>query len=125
MKSKFVFGSSDAAVYLAEYLVKKDNRYETRKISAKLSAFNQQVKEIANSNLSPDLKFMVLNQVQHNFASVEQHSFTNDTLLHNLIANISRGKVREIFRELKKKDPKGFGKHIRHIGDYEAKGYNP
>jgi hypothetical protein len=117
MNSKYAYGKSDSAIYLAEYLMKKNNAYEMRKVSAKLVAFNRDVKEIAGSNLSPQLKVWTLNQYQKDFTVIEER-FTDDQLVYNLMHNVSRGKVREIFRSLKEDDPIGYHKVIPDLAEY-------
>jgi hypothetical protein len=120
MKSKFAYGKSDSAVYLAEYLMKKGNQYEIRKVSAKLVMFNRQVKEIAGSNLSPQLKVWTLNMYQKDFTVIDQR-FTDDDLIYNLMHNVSRGKVRELFRSLKEEDPIGYNRVIPDLYEYVNK----
>jgi hypothetical protein len=122
MKSKYAFGNSDAAVYLAEYLMKKNNSRETRRVSAKLCHFNTQARELVKSDLSPELKFWALNRLQRDFADIERHNFTDDKLILDLIANVTRGKIRDIFRDLRVRDPR-YIKFMRKLGEYTPTEY--
>jgi hypothetical protein len=119
---KHHFGKSDSAVYLAEYLMKKGNEYEMRKVSSKFVAFFRQVKELAFSSLSPELKVWALNHLQDDFVSSDQ-KFTDDELIYDLMRNVARGKIRETFRALKEDDPEGYKRVVPSIAEYEPKGY--
>jgi hypothetical protein len=123
MKSKFTYGKSDAAVYLADYLMQKDNEYVTRKVSAKFVLFFRQVKELTFSDLSPVMKVWALNHLQNDFASSEQ-VFTDDQLVYNLMKNVARGRIREAFRTLQENDPDGYKHVLSEISVYEPKGYS-
>jgi len=100
--------------------MKKGNQYEIRKVSAKLVMFNRQVKEIAGSNLSPQLKVWTLNMYQKDFTVIDQR-FTDDDLIYNLMHNVSRGKVRELFRSLKEEDPIAYHRVIPDLYEYVNK----
>jgi hypothetical protein len=100
--------------------MQQGNNYVNRKVSAKLTLFNRQVKELAGCSLSPELKVWAINHLQKEFATSDL-SFTDDMLIFNLMNNVTRGKVREIFRRLKADDPIGYNRVIPEIAEYVNK----
>lgn len=99
MKSRTAFGKSEAALYLADYLMQKGDEHLNSKVSGRLAFFFRQMKEIAGSSLSVDLKVWALNHYHDDFVLKNQeHPLTDDELVTKLMNNVTRGRVREEFK---------------------------
>lgn len=102
MKSRTAFGKSEAALYLADYLMQKGDEHLNSKVSGRLAFFFRQMKEIAGSSLSIDLKVWALNHYHDDFViKNEEHPLTDDELVTKLMNNVTRGRVREEFKRFR------------------------
>jgi len=122
---KYAFGKSNSAVYLADYLMNNSvDSYVTRKIAAKFGVFFRHVKELRGAYLSPELKVWALNKLAEDFIAGPQ-GFTDDELILSLMRNVARGKVRDVFHQLKEKEPQYYSRIIPYDTTYERKEFVP
>jgi hypothetical protein len=122
---KHHFGKSNSAVYLADYMMNNNvSEYVMRKASSKFGAFFRDVKELQFSSLSPELKVWALNKLVEEF-NTQPHDFTDDTLIHDLMRNVARGRVRDTLHTLKQEDPESYKRIVPYDTSYEHKEYVP
>jgi hypothetical protein len=120
---KHAFGKSNSAVYLAEYMMNNNvSDYVKRKVSSKFGTFFRHVKELHGCYLSPELKVWALNKLVEDF-NAEPQGFTDDELIRNLMRNVARGKVRDVFHQLKQDDPISYQRIIPFDTTYEPTEY--
>ena len=118
---KYAFGKRNSAVYLAEYMMNNETSpYVVRKVTARLSTFFRHVNEFKGANISPEMKVWALNKLVADF-QCEPRGFTGDQLIIDLMRNVARGRVRDVFHELKQAEPDAYKRIIPYDTTYEYK----